>query len=163
MIVTVASLEDIPGWNALAREVETLFGAAMAGTESFQEVLQRKIDQGLAFCVRENDGPPGAALCGGLLFSTRRHPVYEIGWLATAEKWQRCGVARALFECACGLVVPPAEVIVTTFAPGTPGGEPAALFYQRLGFIAAELAARCGAERRSTPAVSEDHGRVSLR
>lgn len=139
MIVRLACLEDLPAWNALAREVEALFGAPMAWNEDFQAVLRRKIGQGLALCVREEDGPPGAALCGGLLFSTRRHPVYEIGWLAVAVKWRRRGTARALVEHACGLITPPAEVIVTTFAPGDPGGEAACRFYERMGFAPAEL------------------------
>jgi hypothetical protein len=40
---------------------------------------------------------------------------------------------------ACGLVAPPAEVIVTTFDVQTPGGEPARRFYESLGFVPAEL------------------------
>jgi GNAT superfamily N-acetyltransferase len=129
----------MPAWCDLAGEVEPLFGAPMAGDEGFRQALARKIDQGLAFCIRAGDGPPGAALCGGLLFSTRQRPVYQIGWLAVAAKWQRMGVGQALVEHALALVRPPAEVIVTTFTAETPGGEAARRFYERLGFAAAEL------------------------
>ena len=139
MIVISACKTDIPAWCELARAFEPLFGAAMADDEGFRQIIQRKIDQGLAFCIRENDGPPGAALCGGLLFSTRRHPIYQIGWLAVAEKWRRFGVGRALVRHACGLVTPPAEVIVTSFTAETPGGEAARRFYESLGFAPAEL------------------------
>jgi predicted N-acetyltransferase YhbS len=69
----------------------------------------------LAFCIRKGDGLPGVPLCDGLLFSTRHHPVNQIGWLAVSEKWRRFGVGKALVMHACGLVSPPAEVIVTTF------------------------------------------------
>jgi GNAT superfamily N-acetyltransferase len=123
-IYFTACTEDIPVWSDLARQVESPFGAFIADDEGFPQTLQRKIDNGLAFCIRENDGPPGAPLCGGLLFSTRHHPVYQIGWLAVAETWQRFGVGRALVMHACGLVTPPAEVIVTSFDAYTPGGEP---------------------------------------
>jgi GNAT superfamily N-acetyltransferase len=139
MIVLTACNADIPAWTDLAREVEPLFGASMADDDGFLQILQRKIDNGLAFSIRENDGPPGASLCGGLLFSIHHHPVYQIGWLAVSAKWRRFGVGRALVMHACRLVTPPAEVIVTTFDVKTPGGEPARRFYESLGFAPAEL------------------------
>ena len=111
----------------------------MAGVEGFHRILQRKIDNHLAFCIREYDGPPGTMLCGGLLFSISHHPVYQIVWLVVAAKWQRFGIARALVLHACALVTPPAEVIVTSFDAETSGGEPARCFYESLGFIPAEL------------------------
>ena len=139
MIIYSACSKDLPAWNELARQVEPLFGAPMADQEEFQKILLRKIDKGLAFCIRENDGPPGAALCGGLFFSTSHHPIYQIDWLVVAEKCRRTGVGRALIRHACGLVVPPAEVIVTTFDQNEPEGEPARRFYESLGFSPAEL------------------------
>jgi ribosomal protein S18 acetylase RimI-like enzyme len=139
MMVIIACQDDIPAWNELARQVEPLFGAPMADHEDFQKILLRKIDKGLAFCIRENDGPPGTALCGGLFFSTSHHPIYQIDWLVVAEKWRRTGVGRALIRHACGLVISPAEVIVTTFDQNDPEGEPARRFYESLGFAPAEL------------------------
>jgi GNAT superfamily N-acetyltransferase len=139
MIVQIACTEDIPAWITLAREVEGLFGAEFAESEEFEVILRRKIDEGLALCVREQDGPPGTPLCGGLFFSIKHRPVYKIGWLAVAEKWKRCGVGQALVERALEMVEPPAEVTVVTFTAETPGGEPARRFYERLGFAAAEL------------------------
>jgi ribosomal protein S18 acetylase RimI-like enzyme len=139
MIVFTACAADIPAWKDLAREVEPFFGASMADDPHFQQVLQRKVDQGVAFCVREHDGEPGTPLCGGLLFSTHHHPLYKIGWLAVSEKWRRSGVARVLVMHALGLVIPPAEVIVTTFQASDPDAEPAWRFYLSLGFEPAEL------------------------
>jgi GNAT superfamily N-acetyltransferase len=139
MHVTTAQSADIPGWLALTRQVEPLFGAPMASDPGFLAQLQHKIDTGLAFCVREFDGPPGAVLCGGLLFSTRRCPIYQIGWLAVSEGWRRHGIGQALVEYVCKKVVPPAEIILLTFLPGDPAGEPARQFYTRLGFTAAEI------------------------
>jgi GNAT superfamily N-acetyltransferase len=139
MKVCPACIADSAPWIVLAREVEGLFGAAFADSEDFQAILRRKIDEGLAFCVREQDGPPGAPLCGGLFFSTKHRPIYKIGWLAVAEKWRRNGVGEALVTHALALVVPPAEVSVVSFTTNTPGGEPARRFYEQLGFAPAEL------------------------
>lgn len=144
MIVRSACDADIPAWIVLAREVEGLFGAAFADTEEFQAILRRKIGEGLAFCVCEQDGAPGAPLCGGLFFSTKHRPLYKIGWLAVAEQWRRSGVGQALVRHAFTLVIPPAEVTVVTFTAETPGGEPARRFYEQLGFAPAERLPREG-------------------
>jgi len=89
--------------------------------------------------VREQDGAPGAPLCGGLFFSTKHKPVYKIGWLVVAEKWRRCGAGQVLVAHALSLVVPPAEVTVVSFTRDTRGGEPARHFYEKFGFAPAEL------------------------
>jgi GNAT superfamily N-acetyltransferase len=70
---------------------------------------------------------------GGLLFSIR--PTgYEIGWLAVAERWRRRGVGAALVTHACSLVVPPADLRVTTFGSDVQGGRAARRFYRKMGF-----------------------------
>jgi len=139
MRVVVACEEDIPAWLALAREVEELFGVALSRDEQFIGALRRNVRRGTAFCVREGDGLPGAALLGGLLFSSKHRPVYKLGWLAVAEGSRRSGVGQALVAHAMALIVPPAELIVTTFIDGAPGGETARRFYLKLGFTPAEL------------------------
>src|SRR5258708_9400301 len=101
MQVEVAELRDIRSWLDLAAEVEALFGD-MLDNHRFYDALLRNIDRRSAYCVRERDGPPGAPLMGGMLFSPCRpnRPKYRIGWLALADRWRRRGVGRRLVEHA---------------------------------------------------------------
>ncbi|MDP9371643.1 MAG: GNAT family N-acetyltransferase [Chloroflexota bacterium] len=138
MRIRRAQLEDVPGWLALAAEVESLFGPLVEDAE-FHRALRKNIARGTAYCVREGDGPPGTPLAGGLLFSPRP-PAYRLGWLAVAGGWRRRGVGRALVEHALGLVRPPAEIVVVTFGEDNAAGQPARRFYERLGFQPAEPA-----------------------
>ena|SRR3712207_5134760 len=138
MRVEAARYRDIRGWLDLAAEVEPLFGM-MLDDPQFHRALHRNIDRGTAFCVREDDGPPGGPLLGGLLFSPH-YPEYWIGWLAVAERWRRHGVGRRLVEHALGLVQPPAVVAVVTFGEDIDAGRPARRFYEQLGFQPAEAA-----------------------
>jgi ribosomal protein S18 acetylase RimI-like enzyme len=136
--VVVAQPEDTPAWLVLAAEVEPLFGP-MVSEPSFLRSLARNIERGTAFCVRQADGPPGAPLLGGLLFSPHP-PVYTIGWLAVTRRRRRRGIGRSLVEHALSLVETPAEVMVMTFGADNPAGVPARRFYKRLGFRPAEPA-----------------------
>jgi GNAT superfamily N-acetyltransferase len=138
MRVDVARCEDFPNWLDLASEVEPLFGPLVTDPR-FHRALRKNIERGTAFCVREDDGPPGTSLMGGLLFSPKP-PKYEIGWLAVAQKWRRHGVGRLLVEHAFALVQPPAEMVVTTFGDDVEAGRPARTFYEQLGFEPAEVA-----------------------
>jgi GNAT superfamily N-acetyltransferase len=130
--VAVAQAEDLPAWLRLAAGVEPLFGP-LVGEPRFEEALQRNIERGTAYCVREDNGPPGTPLQGGLLFSPKP-PKYTIGWLAVAERWRRRGVGRALVEYVVALVQPPAKLVVTTFGPGNRTGMAARAFYEQMGF-----------------------------
>jgi len=137
-LVARAERADLPGWLDLAAEVEPLFGP-MVGDPAFAGALERNIDRGTAFCVRAGDGPPGAPLLGGMLFSPTRAPHYEIGWLAVAACARRRGVGRALVERAQALTPPEARLSVVTFGAAQPGAVPARAFYCRLGFAPGEL------------------------
>lgn len=141
MRVAVARPGDVESWLRLAAEVEPLFGP-LVDDPRFRRALHKNIERSTAYCVREEDGPVGAPLMGGLLFSPR-HPLYTIGWLAVAETHRRRGVGRRLVEHVCGLVQPPAEMVVTTFGPGLEPGSAARRFYERMGFHPAEMAP-CG-------------------
>jgi len=138
MRVDIATEADIPGWLDLAAEVEPLFGP-LVHDPIFNRALLKNIRRGTAFCIRENEGPPGSPLMGGLLFSPTRKPVFEIGWFSVADKWRRHGVGLALVRRIFDLVTPPAELIVKTFMEGVEGGGPARVFYARFGFEPAEL------------------------
>jgi GNAT superfamily N-acetyltransferase len=139
MKVSVAQPEDFPAWLRLAAEVELLFGQPMANSPWFHSMLRRNIERGMAFCVREGDGPPGAPLLGGLFFSPKP-PLYTIGCLAVAQRSRRRGVGTSLVEHVIDLVQPPAEMVVTTFGPDVEGGHPARRFYESMGFHPAEPA-----------------------
>jgi ribosomal protein S18 acetylase RimI-like enzyme len=137
--VVVAQPEDIPAWLVLAKEVEPLFGP-LVDSPSFLNALHRNIGRGTAFCVREADGACGNPLLGGLLFSPKP-PIYTIGWLAIAQQYRRQRIGQRLVAHIMPFVEIPAELVVTTFGPDNPVGRPARLFYERLGFRPAELAA----------------------
>lgn len=136
--IVVAQQEDISAWLELAREVEPLFGP-MVREPSFLRALQKNIDRGTAFCIRQADGPPGAPLMGGLLFSPKP-PRYTIGWLAVAHSHRRQGIGEKLVRYVLALAEAPAEFVVTTFGKDHPGGEAARCFYEKLGFSPAESA-----------------------
>jgi GNAT superfamily N-acetyltransferase len=136
--VAIAQPADIPVWLDLARGVEPLFGP-MINDPAFHHTLQKNIARVTAFCIREADGPAGAPLLGGLLFSPKP-PVYTIGWLAVAQSHQRRGIGQKLVEYIIGLVDVPAELVITTFGSDHPAGEPARCYYEHLGFLVAEPA-----------------------
>jgi GNAT superfamily N-acetyltransferase len=114
----------------------------MLDRREFYQVLLEQIDRNTAFCIREGDGPPGAPLTGGILFSPQRpeRPGCHIRWLSVARKWRRRGVGRRLVEHVCDLVQPPATLSVITFDETNEEGRPARRFYERMGFHPAERA-----------------------
>lgn len=143
MRVQVAAYRDVRAWLDLAAEVEWFFGE-MLGSPGFYQVVLKHIGRGTAYCIREENGPAGAPLMGGLLFSPRRpdRPEYRIGWLSVAERWRRHGVGRLLVEHTFELVEAPAMLSVITFGEEIAPGLPARRFYEQLGFQPAEPAPR---------------------
>ncbi len=139
MHVALAQIADIPAWLDLAAEVESLFGP-MVADPAFHAALERHIRRQTAFCIREQDGAPGTALIGGLLFSAAHAPHYKIGWLAVSQRCRRQGLAKALVDYCFRLIQPPAELSVVTFGADNASGEPARRFYERVGFQPAEAA-----------------------
>jgi len=137
MRVQVAQPEDTESWLRLAAEVEDLFGP-MVDEPSFMGALRRNIERGSAFCIRESDGPAGAPLLAGVLFSPKP-PSYRIGWISVAQTHRRQGLGTALMAHVVKLVQAPAELSVTTFGPDVPAGEPARAFYLAAGFAPAEM------------------------
>ncbi len=139
MRVQNAERGDLDSWLALAAEVEPLFGP-LVGESSFISALTRNIDRGSALCVREHDGPVGATVQAGMLFSFRP-PRHEIGWTAVSRKCRRHGLGMLLLSHALTLVAAPATVVVTTFGPDVAGGASARAFYAKAGFIPSEMTA----------------------
>jgi ribosomal protein S18 acetylase RimI-like enzyme len=137
MQVALASIDDIPSWLSLATEVEPLFGP-MVNDPGFHKALRETIECAGAFCVREDDGPPGVALLGAIMFR-RSDSSYKVGWLAVTKKARRKGIGRLLLEHVLSSVISPATITVTTFREDEPEGLPARRFYESLGFQPGEL------------------------
>lgn len=137
MKVVSATKEDINGWLELASEVEYLFGP-MVNDPKFIQALEKNIEGGTAFCVRENDASPNSRLLGGVLFLASYAPNYKIGWLAVSTQARNKGIATALLHHILALVQIPSEISVTTFGENVPDGQPARRFYQKYGFIPSE-------------------------
>lgn len=130
MNVVNATKGDIQGWLGLAEEVEYLFGP-MLDNPSFIRALEKNINRGTAYCVRENNGSPGSNLLGAVLFSSSNAPSYKIGWLSVSSQLRGRGVLNHLLS----LVQPSSEVSVITFGDDIPDGKAARSLYKKFGFI----------------------------
>ncbi len=135
--VQIATADDFAAWLLLAAEVEPLFGP-MIQEASFLAALANNFQRGSAYCIRENDGPPGTPLLGGLLFSPK-HPLYRINWLAVSERARKQGFGTQLVQYALAQITPPATVSVVTFGPDNLAGRAARQLYVRFGFTPAEM------------------------
>jgi GNAT superfamily N-acetyltransferase len=131
-VPTRSNLEDSADWQALAREVESLFGQRMAGEATWERQLAAHFQRGTAWCVRDVT----RTFSGGMWLSLSRDGYVHIRWLAVARAMRGRGVGRALvsraIEQAAGR-----PVHVITFGAGHPGGaeaEVARRLYRRLGF-----------------------------
>jgi ribosomal protein S18 acetylase RimI-like enzyme len=127
-----SQLDDIADWRSLAREVESLFGQAMAEEPAWEEHLSVNIRRGTAWCVRDT----GDKVAGGMWLSYPPDGCLHIDWLAVAQRVRRSGAGRALvlraLQQADGR-----PVHVITFGSEHPGGaeaESARGLYRSLGF-----------------------------
>ena len=135
MRIERATPADEQPWLALAAEVEPLFGPLVADPH-FQAALRNNIARGTAWCARADAAGPGA-LIGGMFWAPER---CEIAWLAVAASRRRGGAGAALVRQAIALAKPPATLRVTTFGEDVREGLPARRLYERLGFVAGEMA-----------------------
>ncbi|MEU3564523.1 MULTISPECIES: GNAT family N-acetyltransferase [unclassified Kitasatospora] len=129
---------DLPGFLALAAEVEHWFGP-MVAEPGFHRAVRGSIDGGLATVAEDGEG-----LLGGLLFGAADPGPYHLHWLVVAGRARGTGVGRELVEDVLRRHVRgPATVEVVTFGPDHPGAvaSGARVFYERLGFTPAEAAA----------------------
>ncbi|WP_316520620.1 GNAT family N-acetyltransferase [Kitasatospora brasiliensis] len=128
---------DLPGFLALAAEVEHWFGP-MVAEPGFHRAVLDSAEQGLATVAEDGEGP-----LGGLLFGVGGEGPHHLHWLVVAGRARGTGVGRALVEDALRRHVRgPATVEVVTFGPDHPGAvaSGARVFYERLGFTPAEAA-----------------------
>ncbi|PZT71280.1 GNAT family N-acetyltransferase [Streptomyces sp. SW4] len=137
MTVRLAREHDFDGFLGLAAQVEHWFGP-MVEEPGFHDAVRDHIRQGMALVADS----PGPGLLGGLLFGAEA-PVYHVHWLVVSRRQRGAGVGRALMaEALRRYVSGPGTVEVVTFGADHPaaveGG--ARVFYERLGFTAAEPA-----------------------
>jgi len=133
-----AAEDDAPGFIRLAAEVEHWFGP-MVADPGFHAAVGRNIRRGTALVAV---AAPEADPVGGLLFSVKP-PAYHVRWLVVSERVRGQGVGRALLAAAMRRFVRgPGIVEVVTFGADHPGATAsgARVFYERLGFVAAEAA-----------------------
>ncbi|MFF4379110.1 GNAT family N-acetyltransferase [Kitasatospora sp. NPDC001547] len=150
MKVRPARPADLPGFLALAAEVEHWFGP-MVAEPGFHRAVANSVDRGLATVAESaksgedgEDGVDAAGLLGGLLFGVGGPGPHYLHWLVVAGHARGTGVGRALVEDVLRRHVrSPAVVEVVTFGPDHPGAvaSGARVFYERLGFAPAEAAA----------------------
>ncbi len=133
-MVRMVTLEDIPAWLELAREVEPLFGP-MADSEEFRSGIRQVILDGSAFCGETEDGT-----IGGIIALNR--PGNEIAWLAVSSACRGRGIGRLLMETAVRELDPAADILVQTFAGGIPSGANARALFTGFGFADVEAAGK---------------------
>ncbi|MGW7443364.1 GNAT family N-acetyltransferase [Kitasatospora sp. NPDC054795] len=129
---------DLPGFLALAAEVEHWFGP-MVAEPGFHRAVRAGIDGGRATVAEDGEG-----LLGGLLFGAAGPGPHHLHWLVVAGRARGTGVGRELVEDVLRRHVRgPAAVEVVTFGPDHPGAVESGtrVFYERLGFTPAEAAA----------------------
>lgn len=154
MIVRGGVEADLPGFLALAGEVEHWFGP-MVEDAGFHRAVRRHIERSMAFVAVS-----GPEVLGGLLFGTdeaatgetasdqaapdeANGPTYHVHWLVVTGRSRGGGVGRALLaEATRRYVRTPGRMEVVTFGPDHPGAvaSGARVFYERLGFVPGEEA-----------------------
>ncbi|MFC8869817.1 GNAT family N-acetyltransferase [Streptomyces sp. NPDC057148] len=137
MNVRLAEAQDVPGFLALAGQVEHWFGP-MVGEAGFHAAVRDHIRRSEALVA----GPVGSPLLGAMLFGPTA-PAHHVHWLVVSEHARGTGVGRALMDDAMRRWVRgPGTVEVVTFGSDHPGAHVsgARVFYERLGFVAAEAA-----------------------
>ena len=128
-MVELAGQDDIGPWLALALEVEPLFGPLIA--TGFEQRLRTNIGRRSAFCIRA--GKDGV-LPAGVIFDSREAPIYQVTWLAVAERYRGQGFGRSLLEYCLSVSAPTCIVRVVTFGPTVSGGAAARGLYIAFGF-----------------------------
>ncbi|MEU9882981.1 GNAT family N-acetyltransferase [Streptomyces phaeochromogenes] len=137
MIVRPAQERDLPGFLALAAQVEHWFGP-MVEDPGFHDAVNSHIRQSTALVAAST----GSGLLGGLLFGAKA-PVFHVDWLVVSEEGRGRGVGRALMdEASRRFVRGPGSIEVVTFGADHPGAvsSGARVFYESLGFTPAEAA-----------------------
>ncbi|MBQ8202436.1 MAG: GNAT family N-acetyltransferase [Clostridia bacterium] len=132
-VVRFGQMADLPSWMTLVREVAWNF-PGLETDEALQEhadTVAKFISKGNAICAVQ-----GTRIVGVMLFSRR---LNMLCCMAVSPDCRRQGIATKMFELMLTLADPIRDLTVTTFCVEDPKGVAPRAFYQRQGFVPADL------------------------
>ncbi len=103
----------------------------MSNEESFKNALVVAIDEGHAFCIKDNDSIENSSLSGGIIIVPSNN---EIGWLAVSKSCQCQGAGTMLLNYAIKRLDYTRPIQVVTFTDTVLEGFPARKLYLKYGF-----------------------------
>lgn len=125
-MIRPATIDDIPRWLEIARQVEPLFGPM----PDIEMHIRRAIDRGTALvAVDRMNQVAGAALL------SREDQPHHIHWLAVRAESRRCGIGSALLQAILMRWDDGQPIDVITFGADGPGGDAARALYRAHGFV----------------------------
>ena len=125
-MVRLVTLNDIPAWLELAKEVEPLFGE-MVGNPDLEHGIRHAIFEKSVYGI-ENDHHS----LEGIIALDRSENA--IAWLAVSSKAQGKGIGSKLVEKALDELDRTQDITVQTFAESQEEGTPARKLYMKYGF-----------------------------
>ncbi|MBN1411671.1 MAG: GNAT family N-acetyltransferase [Spirochaetales bacterium] len=129
MLIKAVNNKYIHQWLELAKELEPVFQAPMAGVPSFREFIQSKIENQEAFMAL--DRKEALSLMGIIAFSRKSN---RISWFGVFGKYRGKGAGSKLLECALSHLDFTRDIEVITFRENNPDSLPALAIYKKYGF-----------------------------
>ena len=129
---------DLPAWMALVRRVAGNF-PGLETEDALQDhaaTVAKFVRRGSAICALR-----GAEVVGVLLFSPRRN---QLCCMAVAPESRRQGVAQGMFRLMLTIADPTRDLTVTTFREGDPKAAAPRAFYEKNGFLPADMVVESG-------------------
>lgn len=130
--------DDLSRWVGLVRRVAWNFPGleTEAALAEHEATVAKCIGKGNAICAEA-----AGRIVGVLLFSRR---LNMLCCMAVAPEYRRRGAAQGMFGLMLTIADPARDVTVTTFREDDPKGEAPRAFYEKQGFVPAELVAENG-------------------
>lgn len=129
MLIRHVTIEDIPAWVELAKDVSPIFRAPhMAEDPDFHEYMHGKVAKYEAFIAVNRV----TNSCLGVIGFSKSHN--RITWFGVFEKHRGKGVGSKLIKCALNQLDWNREITVETFPDEFSPGAPAKRLYRKFGF-----------------------------
>ncbi len=125
-VIRLATIEDVPAWLEIAKQVEPLFGP-MPDIETH---IRRAIDHGTALVVIDR----AKEVVGAALLSRDDQP-HRIHWLAVRAESRRAGIGSSLLQAIIERWDDGQLIDVITFGADVSEGEAARALYRAHGFV----------------------------